>query len=259
MFAASQNPAGSGGGGGGTTPVAAFALNLADGKRLETLDKRDFDAELWCLPIGADYSDWDLWEQNLDIDQVSDIGADDLDTSEYSRFVVIYNGTTDTETDDLTDVVYYERQAEIYTTGTQTLYAYETPNAGGAFLMWNSATGGYINHATTNITSAVNFTVMCTINMTQRYAAYVSYWDYSANDYARLSLTFTFNATCKVAELGGSGGLVRTHPTATTLSFAWNYFDRTPVMFDFTWSASPTADIEVDAAETVLAMAGAAI
>lgn len=236
-----------------------FSTVLVDGVRGESLDERDFDAELWCLPIGEDSTDWDVWEQNLDVDQISDINLDDLDTDEYSRFVVIYNGTTDTVLDDGTGVVYYERQAEIFTDRANTLYAYETPNEGGAFIMWNSASGAYIAHASTNITSSVNFTVMCTINMTQRYAKYVAYWDFSANDWARLSLGFTFNTTCKAAELGGSSGMVRTHPTATTLSFAWNTLDRNPATFDFTWSASPTADIEIDAAETVLAFAGAAI
>lgn len=244
-----------------TTP-GTFSVIVVDPLRgNEGLDERDFDCQLYSLPEGEDATDWSAWELHATIDQVSDIDEDDLDTDEYSRFVVIYNGTTDTVHDDLTGVVYYARQAEIFVGRLNTLYAYETPNAGAAMLSFYSTNGTVITWASKNITStaATNFSIMVVTNITQTHAAYAAYWDYSANDWARLSINIGFNTTCSASELSGNGGLVRTHPTASSLLFSWNYLGREPVIFDFEWRTTPTADIEIDGGTIAVQFNGVAI
>jgi len=245
---------------GSSVTPQAFDIKLYDGIRSdEELELSDFTASFWMFPDdGTDAEDWSQWEQNLDVDQLSDIDDDTFEAG-YTRFVVFYNGTTDTS--DTDDVVYEstaQRQAEIYADRVNTLYSYETPNAGAWLMVWN-CTGDYIDITTDDMDANENFSIMAMLNFTQTYAGYKGFWDFTSNDWARLTYTVTFNATCNAAELSGSGGLVRTHPTATTLQFAWDFLGQAPTIHNFLWKASPS-DIVVDATTPIaLAFAGVAV
>jgi hypothetical protein len=223
-------------------PGADFAVSLVDGERGDVIDKHDADTELWKLPEDfTDAEDWGQWEQDADVNTMDDVDYVELDVDHFVRFVMIYNVTFEI---DGIDVVYYERQAEIYANSANVVESFETPNAGAAFIRLNTNTGAVIA-ITANITTNVNFTIVATINMTQEHAAYKSYWNYEDNALSCLKYVFTFNATCQAAEIIGSG-MVRAHPTVTTLTFGFDYLGRTPVLNDFVWCDTPTAGIVID-------------
>jgi len=229
-------------------------INLSDGVAGHTLYERDFDADLYGLRTGRDPSIWSNWVRQTGVERLSDISLADLDDTEYSRWFVNYSATN--YVDEILDTTrqFYARHAEIYKTVNNSLEAFETPNAGAAFAAFNSASGAYINLATTNITTAVNFTIIGMCNVTQSYARYQKYFNFYSYQDVRLSYYLGFNDTVTTVDMNG-GGLTKSGAGTTGLEF---FFDSlgaaSPSVHQFTWSDAAIAAAALRVVGTTVAI-----
>jgi len=138
------------------------------------------------------------------------------------------------------------REARIYDGQLNTLYLYETMENGADPKCYNSDTMVVINTAAANITSypCVNFTfTISATNMSafNHHQMFVAYWSYQTTDWAHMSLTLTFNATCQRQELTVTGGLAIDRPSTTSLSYSWSYLDSIQIQsYHFTWHTNVT-------------------
>ena len=236
-----------------TIPVVITDDNLVtcmDPNRNEAIeDEGDVNCDEYRLPVAGnpDPTDWSEWVQNTDVTDLEDVEVSDF-TSAYSRIVLVYS-VNSTDMTDLDGVQYYERQAEIFKDRVNTLYFYETPMMGGVaaagFTMINSDNLTVFDYAAKNVSANLNFTITASINQSQPYAEWASYWDFSTNDYCRLNYVFTFNATCASSDIISKSGLVKTRPSTITLAFAFDNLDVHGATHKFVWGASPS-DVVID-------------
>jgi hypothetical protein len=199
-------------------PTGTFSIVYKDGVTLETLDGNDIDCDEFRLPAGEDITNWGAFEQNTDVTDGHDVEAADF-TVEFPTVIINVSCAGGMDRGDDEGVIYYARQQRIYPAQANIVYLYETPQATG-FAIINSDTLALVVFPATNITENLNFTVVTAINLTQAYAKWESYWDYSTNALAELTWIFTANDTCAAADLLSLNGLTKTKPTLTTIAFS---------------------------------------
>ena len=227
-----------GGGGGGST---AATFRFKDGVRPGNpiLSAIQVDVDLYCLPTTerASFADWSKWVQDTDVTNGDDLQNYTFKATDCRWVADVSAAGIDAGVDELVD--FYARMSEVYKFGAQNIFMYETPNAGGAHVEFNSVTGAYINTASADImdleSAATNFTVVAVINMTQSYAAYKSFWDFTTNAMARLTVTFTLNDT-SAANYFLTSSMTVAKDGADGIALQFEYLGVSPVICSVLWS-----------------------
>ncbi len=239
-------------------PVGEFSIKLIDPLNPSIdLDEGDFDCVLKGLLIGEDSHNIGNWEIVDAVSTVDDISISDLDTEEYERFFIGFNGTVvndeDNYDDEFGDRVYGYREEEIFLETENVISTYVTPVNGMNMTIINSNTGDIINPLTTNITAGMNFTVMIFLKNMSEGAydqAYSAYWSFTDDAMKAVAVKSVFSGgTVKAADMFATG-LATVKQTTTELDFTTSYLGVTPIVSQFTWGvdAIEAATLYIEAA-----------
>jgi len=235
-----------------------FSIEVIDGMTLESLDEGDFDYTLYGSDDLNDWLSFDTIDSGSGLNKISD---SDLDTDDYTYFVVAYNGTRPNsdfdEEDQLGDRTYYERWAQLQKGKKNTLYAYWQPSSAGIVAV-NQDSFAYINVATSNITTAANATFMVGTNATQEDSAYVSGSNYQNEISDAPSIVIHFNTTVALSDFSVSG-TSKSRVNSTAIKYSFSMLSPIVQTFEGNWDPD-AADIQINQAhlqwkDTVLASA----
>nr|MDO8110883.1 hypothetical protein [Candidatus Sigynarchaeota archaeon] len=227
---------------GGNANTGPATFRFKDGVRPgnPTLSAIQVDVDLYCLPTteSANYADWSKWLQDTDVANGDDLQNYTFKATDCQWAAFVSATGIDAGIDEGVD--YYVIQHSIAKNGAQDIFMYETPNLGAAHIEFNSVTGAWINTTGSDISnlasSAENFTVTATINMSQPYAAYKSFHDFTTNAEARLTVTFTLNGTSAANYFLPSSTMTCVKNGATGIALQFDYLGVSPVTCHVQWS-----------------------